>query len=136
MGFWETASTTGEDLTDVIKKAIGTYDLELSKCRGQAYDGAANMKGQHKGVQARIREIEPRALAVHCLSHSANLAMQDAARQVPAVRDALDLCHQLAMLVKDSPKRFHKFKELAGEDGQSIKPLCPTRWTVRLQSIQ
>lgn len=36
---------------------------------GQGYDGASNMAGQFKGVQAIIRNKYPNALYVHCLAH-------------------------------------------------------------------
>ena len=37
--------------------------------RAQWYDGAANMSGIHRGVQARIRERIPTAQYVHCKAH-------------------------------------------------------------------
>jgi len=42
--------------------------------RAQGYDGAANMSGIHKGVQARVRERIPTAQYVHCKAHVLNLA--------------------------------------------------------------
>ena len=50
--------------------------LPLSKCIGQAYDGAANMSGIRNGVQALVKNESNRALYVHCLAHSLNLCLQ------------------------------------------------------------
>ena len=50
---------------------------ELDKCRGQAYDGAANMSGKHRGIAALIKQEENAAVHVHCLAHSLNLSLQD-----------------------------------------------------------
>jgi hypothetical protein len=41
----------------------------------QGYEGAADMSGIHRGVQARIRERIPTALYVHCNAHVLNLAI-------------------------------------------------------------
>jgi len=37
-----------------------------SQCRGQAYDGAANMYGHRRGVATLINREYPSAVAVHC----------------------------------------------------------------------
>ena len=42
--------------------------------RAQDYDGAANMRGVHRGVLARIKEIVSTAKYVHCKAHVLNLA--------------------------------------------------------------
>ena len=46
----------------------------LSLCHGQAYDGAAVMKGIRSGVATRIKDDIPQALPVHCLAHSQTYA--------------------------------------------------------------
>ena len=46
-------------------------------CRGQCYDGAANMKK----VACEIKVIEPTALYLHCFGHSPNLAAADTLRR-------------------------------------------------------
>jgi hypothetical protein len=50
------------------------FNLDLNKCRGQGYDGAAVMSGISSGVQKRISDIIPRASYVHCSAHNLNLA--------------------------------------------------------------
>lgn len=49
--------------------------LDISKCRGQCYDGAANMAGQFSGLATRIQEINPLAFYTHCASHRLNLCV-------------------------------------------------------------
>ena len=51
-----------EMLTTLIKDCLVRFSLPLSQCRGQAYDGASNMRGHISGVAARIQEIEPTAI--------------------------------------------------------------------------
>ena len=54
-------------LTTVIKDSLIHFSLPLSQCRGQAYDGASTMSGHVSGIAARIQEVEPTAIYVHCL---------------------------------------------------------------------
>ena len=112
--------------------------LPLSMCRGQAYDGASNMQGKRNGLATKIRNEVPAALPVHCLAHCLNLCLQDAGRNLPLLRDALDAVKQIARLIKNSPKRAHLLAEKLAQSevsGVTLKPLCPTRWTVRTRAI-
>ena len=73
MGFYEVSSTTEENLAKAAKDVLLRLNLLLSGLRGQTYDGAANMSGNSKGAQARIREKQPLVLYVHCCPHCVNL---------------------------------------------------------------
>jgi len=86
-----------------------------------------------------LKNEVPAALPVHCLAHSLNLCLQDVAQQVELLRDAMDVVREIVGLIKFSPKRTHLFNEkLLQSDGPrcGIKPLCPTRWTVRTEAMQ
>ena len=114
-------------------------NLPLSGLRGQSYDGAANMAGKNKGVQAILREKQPLALYVHCGPHCVNLVTQTACESSPVVSDALDLVHTLGTLYHQSGKYKTIFKEIAQSETGSyiaLKPLCPTRWLVRIVAIR
>lgn len=37
-----------------IIKVLDNKNIKLEKCRGQGYDGGANMRGKYSGLQARI----------------------------------------------------------------------------------
>jgi len=50
LGFTDVESQTGQGLASVIIDKIESVS-ELSKVRGQGYDGAANMSGKYGGVQ-------------------------------------------------------------------------------------
>ena len=139
VGLFNLPNTTSETLFTVVKDILIRCSLPLSLCRGQAFDGAANMLGKRSGLVTRIRQEIPSALPVHCLAHSLNLCLQDAGRQLPFIRDALDTVKEIAKLIKISAKRSHLFSEkLAQPDisGVSIKRLCPTRWTARTGAIE
>ena len=55
------------------------------------------------------------------------------------LKDCLDTCYELVKLMKWSPKRdamLKKLKEESLDDAPSIRTLCPTRWTVRTESLK
>lgn len=66
---------TGQALADKILSCLRSYDVDLGKMRGQAYDGAGNMSGSSKGTAAIIQAEYPLAIYVHCASHCLNLAV-------------------------------------------------------------
>ena len=97
------------------------------------------MSGHTSGVATRIQECEPRALFVHCLAHCTNLCLQKVGSQVMCVYDSLNLVMKLSQLIRFSPKRSSLFTTLQAQVSSSaptLKPLCPTRWTVRTRAIE
>ncbi|XP_035283493.1 cell cycle checkpoint control protein RAD9A isoform X2 [Anguilla anguilla] len=139
IGLYEVSSTTGKDLARMATDVLLRLNLPLSCLRGQTYDGAANSSGQSKGVQAVLREKQPLALYVHCSPHCVNLVTQTAYGSSPVVSDALNLVHKLGTLYYQSGKYKTIFKEIAQSEAGSfrtLKPLCPTRWLVRIVAIQ
>ena len=96
------------------------------------------MLGHIRGVAACIQKDEPSAIHVHCLAHCTNLCLQTIVRQVAPVRDALELVREVSQLIRFSPKRLSLFESMQSQLSQrspSLKPLCPTRWTVRTGAI-
>lgn len=69
-----------------------------------------------------------------CKNASLNLCLQDCGRNCAFIRDALTVASELPAIIHGSLKRLAQFKCL--QEGFSkglpeLKPLCPTRWTVR-----
>ena len=142
LGLYECDRTTGDQLVKIIKDILKRFDFNLTKIRGQNYDGAASMTGKNVGVKTQILKEEPRALFVHCYGHSTNLAVCDALKKIPIIRDGLEFCKELIQLIKYSPKREAILRNCKNEDfdtSPGIRTLCPTRWTVKsvaLDSIE
>ncbi|XP_078665396.1 zinc finger MYM-type protein 1-like [Branchiostoma floridae x Branchiostoma belcheri] len=141
LGLYQLSATDAATITSAIKDTLLRTGMPLHLCRGQAYDGAANMKGHRSGVATRIKAEEPAAVPVHCWAHSLNLCLQDTCRQIVAIRDAMDLAREIDRLINYSPKRKTLFTQLAAGDRDdkasgTIKPLCPTRWTVRTAALE
>ena len=78
--------TDGETIATLIQDCLLRHALPISQCRGQAYNEAANMSRHLRGVAARIQNIEPRAIMVHCLAHCINLCIQSVGRKTLCIR--------------------------------------------------
>ena len=134
IGLIQVPNITSAILTAAIKDTLIRCNLPLTLCRGQGYDGAANMSGHIRGVATMLLKEEPAALHVHCLAHCLNLCLQDVGRKLQVVRNALDICIEVGKLILWSPKRMHAFRNSQRDfspQATNIRPLCPTRWTVR-----
>ncbi|XP_063747545.1 zinc finger MYM-type protein 1-like [Eleginops maclovinus] len=136
LGFYQTSKTTAETLFQLLKDVLVRFSLPVSKCRGQCYDGASNVSGIRTGLQARMRELEPRAQYIHCTAHVMNLVVHDVAQNIPPCRNFMVLIRDMVTLIRNSPKRLTWFQEFQGKDASSLKPLCPTRWTMTTASLQ
>ena len=78
-GYLRISDSTGKGLLDAFLEKATELQLELSDCRGQSYDNGANTKGKHSGVQARMLDINPKAVYVPCANHTLNLVVVDSA---------------------------------------------------------
>lgn len=138
VGLYEVSLTTGQNLANVAKDVLLRLNLSLDGLRGQTYDGAANMSGKYAGAQAYLTQSQPLALFVHCGPHCVNLITQATCAASSVVRDALQWVHEVGHLFGLSGKFKTIFCNIATSEHGSfstLKPLCPTRWTVRVAAV-
>ncbi len=96
------------------------------------------MAGAKSGVVTRIQEIQSRAVFTHCYGHALNLIVAETIKQSAAMKDSLDICSEVIKLLKFSPRRetmLKEYKNERGSESSGIRTLCPTRWTVRAESL-
>ena len=53
-GFYETTSTTSEELFIIVKGVLFRFQLPIDQCRRQCYDGAANVSGHVNGLHKKL----------------------------------------------------------------------------------
>ena len=94
IGLVHVEATDATTLKRVIQDCPTRCALPLLSCRGQEYDGAANMAGHLNGVAGLFKK-EPKALFVHCMAHSINLCLQECGKQAKVIRDSLSLVQEL-----------------------------------------
>ncbi|XP_016662686.1 zinc finger MYM-type protein 1-like isoform X2 [Acyrthosiphon pisum] len=130
----ESPYTTGKVLFDLFKDVMETNNLNWNNnLIGQSYDGASNMRGNYKGLQARISNDCSHALFIWCHAHRLNLVVKQA---VSCNNDAVDMfgsLETLYALVWTSKKRVAIFrnnqsKRNYGTQLQAIKRVSTTRW--------
>lgn len=146
VGMYATERTDAATLTKVVTDVLLRLNLSVCQLRAQCYDGASAMAGVHSGVQKRIRDVQPKAVYIHCHSHLLNLALQEASGDsVRSVRDILALVNDLGNFFRLSAKRTALLESVisdvcGSETSQSggvtrLQPLCPTRWVVRARAF-
>ena len=75
LSFCATSKTDAASLFTLLETSLTTEGLKLENVIGQCYDGASNVRGEYNGVQAKVKEICPKALYVHCYAHRRNLVL-------------------------------------------------------------
>ncbi len=120
LGFEATVGSSASELENKILGSVEKNGLDLSKCHGQGYDGAANMSGAYSGVQARITEKEPLARCVHCAAHNLNLALNDSVKNVPGVKQFYDTEEILYNFFGHSIKRWALLSELMTPESRTV----------------
>ena len=137
----------------MIKDVLLRLNLCITKARGQCYDGAAAMSGCRSGVAKRIMDDEPKAIYTHCYGHSLDLAISDTVKRCDCINNALSITvkrcdcinnalsitYEITKLIKKSPQRearFLRLKETLSPSTPGVRVLCPTRWTIRAESLQ
>jgi hypothetical protein len=134
-----------ETVVKLIQDTLLRFQLPINDCHGQCYDGASVMAGSIRGVSARIAAIEERAVFVHCLAHSLNLCLQESTRTLPLYRDMIEYVKDVVNLIRASPNHSAILAAMQQQNDDTctaslkrkqLRPLCPTRWTTRHESIQ
>ena len=138
--------TTSEMLFETLCAVLKSHDIDVTHLRGQCYDGASNVSGIRTGLQARIKEISPSALFVHCYAHVLNLVIVDAMTSNTTARDFFGTLQNLYVFIQTCTKRHAVYTQQQAEiharsgstksfQVRTLKSLCETRWACRANAI-
>ncbi|GBP22260.1 Chymotrypsin-1 [Eumeta japonica] len=97
--------------------------LDIALCRAQGYDNAASMSGVHRGVQRKIREVNPKALFSSYSNHSVNLCGVHAFACVPSSVTCFGTVEKLYSFFSSSTQKWPLLKE---KTGKNLKRLSDT----------
>ncbi|CAG7732870.1 unnamed protein product, partial [Allacma fusca] len=141
LGFETVTETTGSFLRTTIIRVLKSFGYSISKCRGQGYDGGANMSGKIKRVHALISYEHPLAFYSHCFSHSLNLVISGSCDLRP-IRNMLGVVSQVSNFFTGSAKRQHYLSAIIEKSTvkperrkTKLKSYNPTRWVERHDSL-
>lgn len=114
--------------------------LDISNCRGQCYDNAANMSGTYSGLQARIRQINPLAEWVPCAAHTLNLVGINSVNSCFQTDEFFSLVQALFNFASKSTSRWQTITSgLAPNDNtriETLKSLSDTRWSAHASATK
>ncbi|KAF0704663.1 zinc finger MYM-type protein 1-like [Aphis craccivora] len=132
LGFFLLKKHGAFDYAELLQHTLSEYRLNIEKCRGQGYDGAAVMSGANSGVQKRILEIVPNATFVHSCSHNLNFVISDAAKSTREILSFFETVQDVYNFFSSSAPRWSQLA--LGEEESSklrkitLKKVCATRW--------
>ncbi|XP_065665627.1 zinc finger MYM-type protein 1-like [Hydra vulgaris] len=124
--FLQIKSYDGKSLITDILDLLERYDIDITNCRGQAYDNASNMSGKYSGLQARLKERSELAFYIPCAGHSLNLV-----GQCNAVHQFYNALHCTALLLNAMQKTSTRRWDLLKGNHATLKRLSDTRWSCR-----
>jgi len=87
-----------------------TRPTQDSNMHGRGYDGASNMSGKYRGVQARVKELYPLAMYTHCCNHVLNLVISTSS-QLPVIRNAVATISDICVFLSRSAQRVSIFQD-------------------------
>ena len=131
-GLYEVTSTTGRNIADMANDVLLCPDLPMSQLRGQTYDGAAAMAGLAQEVQAvPKRHREDRAAPCNvCALWTTPCQFRNTINMhgLASSNRCFELRAQIGCLIQTTREKDITVSVTGG--CTSLKPLCPTRWTV------
>jgi len=128
----ESPVTIGESLFDLFELVMDREGLDWkNELVGQSYDGASNMSGEYKGLQARINAKNNSAIFVLCHARRLNLVMANAVSSIDAV-DLLGNLESIYSFIWCSKKKAALFREFQSKNyhnmqKKSMKRVATTR---------
>ncbi|XP_023731977.1 uncharacterized protein LOC111879783 [Lactuca sativa] len=85
--------------------------LSPHRIRGQAYDGASNIRGAFNGLKTLIMKEVQSTHYIHCFAQQLQLALVFVVKNHADINDFFDLISRLLNVIESSYKRLDKLRE-------------------------
>ena len=108
--------TRSETLFNHLFGFIHRFGLDVKRIRGQAYDGASNMRGEVNGLQTLVRSKAPFAFYVHCFAHRLNLVIVAVENEIQPVAQFFYNVQQIFNVCGASCKRNDALRSSHAEE--------------------
>ena len=130
---------TGKHIAEAICKKLEELKLDISRCRGQGYDGAGAVAGVKNGAAAHILALNQLALYFHCFSHKLSLAVSKNFKII-SVSNMLETVQKISHFFQNSEQRQRNFEQrvqkfCASSRSQKLRDPCKTRWVERIKDL-
>ena len=119
---------TASQIVDAIERAVKTvmdWKEFQKKLVALGSDGASVMLGRNNGVIAKLQEMQPAVIAVHCSGHRLELAYKDSIKKVQTAEKVITMLTGLFYFYRNSPLNRRNLKNAF--NCLHLKVLIPTR---------
>ncbi|XP_022032298.1 zinc finger MYM-type protein 1-like [Helianthus annuus] len=99
------------------------HQFDVSKIRGQGYDGASNMRGEWNRLQALVLNDCPYAYYVHCFAHKLQLTLVAASREIIPVSQFFSHLASIINVVCASSKRHDDLQRAKAKEIENLLEL-------------
>ncbi|KAH9729401.1 TTF-type domain-containing protein [Citrus sinensis] len=137
-GLVHVSNTSAATLKNGIYSILSHHNLNIQNICGQGYDGASNMRGEWKGLQALILKDCLYAYYINCLAHRLQLALVAVSHEVVHVHHFFTKLTSVANIIGASCKCHDELKHAQAADIEymiSIDELENTRWSSHFRSV-
>jgi len=111
LGIQHVSNTTASSLKVAIAVLFSKHGLNISRLRGQGYDGASNIRGEFNGLKALILNNNPSAYYVHCFAYSLQLTFVAVTKKHNEVENVFNFISSVINIVGASCKRMEVIRE-------------------------
>ena len=90
-----TGDTSADNLEKIMVESLENGNLDFAWLMSQSYDGASNMRGATRGLQARILSRAPKAMYTWCYAHRLNLVIEGMIASCTPIRNIIGILEEL-----------------------------------------
>ena len=134
-------SANAQTLFTILTTKLQEMKISIDKCSSLVSDGASVMLGPRSGLTARLKELNPSLISLHCICHKLALACVDTSKDLDYIAEVEWDLRTLWKAMENSPKRTNMYlsvqkelKALRLQDkskkivARRLKKACHTRW--------
>ena len=124
-----TDTTTAQDIFDSLSDTLSSYGKRFEDIHSITTDGASNMRGIRNGLVAKIKEINPKLISIHCVIHQESLIAQKSFPQAKQIADkVMSIINKCISAGSLRHRKFQKFLEDNDSDIKNIQKMQQVRW--------
>ncbi|CAK9293650.1 unnamed protein product [Gordionus sp. m RMFG-2023] len=133
-----TSETTGENIKKHVFSKFNDLGLPLDYLVGQSMDGAGNMRGVYKGMQALILKEAPKAFDIWCHAHRLNLVVAHVCGCKIEMKKAMGILDELYNFMNGVRRQGVFVKYQMRKSKKSLKRIKNTtrNWSSSYKSVE
>jgi hypothetical protein len=110
-----TGETNGGIMLEKVENIFDACGLDLNMLVGTSLDGAGNMRGKYKGLQALVNQKNPKSLYVWCYAHRLNLVFEACLNCCVDMRNTLGILGEIHNFFTGHKRHAALMEEQKGE---------------------